>query len=357
MIASMIESLESEADVVLLDRGVFDAIVWLEAQRREHQVTEQECGTFRDFVLLDRWRKLTDLTFVLRVAPGTAVERENQDLLIRRTGTIMDAGRLERYNQVLADVQATVRSDFSFVDIDTIEHGSPQAATHAIATALVEHMSRWADPKIAAIPRQVAEQVFRDGGIRALPDGLQEVERALEFHQRSTLERSSDFVQIVGATVLRHADKLLLLRRSEEQDEKRRTFGRDVLWKGCHLPRTDSPSALVEMASTAVKSRIKEDFHLAQLDSEPTPRFLVWNRNDDIEARHLVLLFDLEIPAPEVARSLAEKVFKRERDRTKLCGSQFVAPGELLARVENDDDIELESWSREVLRHMMAARS
>lgn len=36
MLAAMIESLESEADVVLLDRGVFDALVWLEAQSREH---------------------------------------------------------------------------------------------------------------------------------------------------------------------------------------------------------------------------------------------------------------------------------------------------------------------------------
>jgi hypothetical protein len=96
MLASMIESLESKADVLLLDRGLFDAIVWLEAQSREHQVTSKEREVCREFVLLDRWRKVTDLTCVLTVAPTEALRRENKDLLIpRRTGSIMDPEFLE----------------------------------------------------------------------------------------------------------------------------------------------------------------------------------------------------------------------------------------------------------------------
>ena len=92
MLASMIESLESEADVLLLDRGVFDAIVWLESQKLDHQLSPEEYEVFRRFVLLDRWHTLTDLTFVLKVAPDTALERENKDLLIPRTGSIMARG-------------------------------------------------------------------------------------------------------------------------------------------------------------------------------------------------------------------------------------------------------------------------
>lgn len=354
MIASMIESLESEADVVLLDRGVFDALVWLEAQSREHQVSTRERDVFRDFVLLDRWRALTDLTVVLRVDPAEALRRENQDLLIPRAGSIMDAGFLERYNHALDRVQAEMQSQFELVPIDTAALGSPHAVRESIAVALLDRMSRWADPEIAAIPRVVVERLFGDGGLREIPTVIAEIEGALEVRRRSELEGNDEYVQLVSAAVLRHDGEVLLLRRAEPHDEKRTKFGRDTLWKGCHIAAgSERPVSLLATAAEAIKVRIKEDLHLARFESDPLPRFVVWNRHDPEDARHLGVFFDVDVAAPEVARSLAEKVFKRERDRTKLRGSRFVAPGELLARVQNGDDLELESWSREVLPHML----
>jgi thymidylate kinase len=351
MLASMIESLESEADVVLLDRGVFDALVWLESQNREHQLSEEENEAFRKFVLLDRWRALTDLTVVFKVAPKTALARENKDLLIPRTGSIMRPESLERYNGVLRDVQASVQDKFTFVNIDTTEHESAQATTYAVATALIEHLSRWADPEIATVPRAVVERVFGDRGLRELPEAMEEIEQAVVFQRRS--EQSDDFVGLVGAGVLRHAGEMLLLRR-DENDEKRSTYGRDTLWKGCHVAGSSADASdLLGTAATALKARLKEDFHLGRLESEPFARFLVWNRHDERDARHLGIIFDLDIPAGEVARSLADKVFKRERNRTKLGGNQFISPAKLQARVERAD-IELESWSLSVLGHEIA---
>jgi len=350
MLAQMIESLESEADVVLLDRGVFDAIVWLEAQSLDHQVSPREREVFRDFVLLERWRTLTDLTFVLTVDPKTALVRENKDLIVPRTGSIMGGEFLERYNRVLRDVQGSVRDQFSFVDIDTATHDSPQAATLAIASALVERMSAWVDPEIVAIPRAAAEQVFHAGAMRPVPDAIEAVQQALVVRRRSELERDDGFVQVVSAAVLRHEGQMLLLRRAAQGDEKIQTFGRDVLWKGCHVERPQPGTSLLETAGAAIKARLKEDFHLARLESEPIPRFLVWNRDDKI-ARHLGILSDLEI-APEVARSLTGKMFKRERDHTKL-GSRFVAPAELADRVARGEDIDLEPWSRALVQHVV----
>ena len=358
MLASMIESLESEADVLLLDRGVFDAIVWLESQNLDHQLSAEEYEVFRKFVLLNRWRTLTDLTFVFTVEPETALRRENKDLLITRTGSIMGTRFLERYNHVLGKVQASVRDDFTFVDIDTTKHDSPQAAAYAVAAALLEHMSGSVDPEIAVVPKTVAERVFGDRGIRALPEAMEEIEQAVVFQRRSALEQSDEFVGLVSAGVLRHAGKMLLLRRAEKQDEKRLTYGPDLLWKGCHIARpTADASDLLNTAATALKARLKEDFHLARLESEPSPRFLVWNRYNERDARHLGVLFDLEIPAEEVAKSLASKVFKRERNRTKLGGNEFISPAEIQARMEPKGDIELESWSQAMLDHILAARS
>lgn len=350
MLASMIESLESEADIVLLDRGVFDAIVWLESQYREQQVTSEEYKVFREFVLLDRWRTLTDLTFVFTVSPDQALERENKDLLIPRTGSIMDKSFLERYNSILSDVMNSEQNKFAFFKIDTTNHSSPKDTTYELATELVERIEKWADPDIAVLPRSIVEQIFINRQILPLPDAVNEVTMAAQRRKRSTLVEGGEFVGLVGAAILQHKDQMLLLDRREEQDPKRKIFGRHVLWKGCHIACADNEnlSDLLATIATALKSRLKEDFHLAQLDSELSPSFLVWTNDDSADALHLGIFFNLNIRADAVAQALAGKVFKKERDRTKLAGEPFVSPQDLLSR-QTDGKIQLESWSRIVL--------
>ncbi|MCA9651201.1 MAG: hypothetical protein H6712_13240 [Myxococcales bacterium] len=351
MIASMLENLDTEADILLLDRGVFDSIVWLEDQSRAGQVTPEERKIFRDFALLDRWRSLTDLTCVLTVTPEVAMQRENASLLVPRSGSIVSGKFLSRYNSVLATVREDVDDLFNFVDIDTSEH-EPRHVHHHLASALIERMHHWVDPEIAAIPRATAEALFGDQPVLDLASSIGAIQREVVSRPRSVLERDEGFVQLVAAAVLRNDGKVLLVRRSAEDDEKRVTFGRDLLWKGCHVPRPDaSGTDVVAMASSALEERLKEDFYLARLDSELRPWVLVWSRNPR-EVRHLGIVFDLEIPNAELARSLTGKVFKRDRNRTRIKLQELVRPTELHARMASaGGELQLESWSRDLLDH------
>lgn len=360
MLASMIESLESEADVLLLDRGVFDAIVWLESQRLENQVSKDEYRVFRDFVLLNRWRSLTDSTFVFTVSPEKALERENKDLIVPRSGSIMGPEFLERYNAILAAVHDDVKEQFSIIKIDTTEHESPRATTYEIAKALIDRMERWANPDIAVLPRTIVASLFERQRIRQISDIIRDVQDSLEYRPRSTLVEGCDFVGIVAASVLQHCNEMLLFERSEERDEKRKLFGRHTLWKGCHVPRADDDSRdIVKLAANAVEARIKEDLHLAQLDSQLQPRCLVWNPDDRRDSLHVGLFFDLNIQEEAVALALAGKVFKRERNRTKLGGNKFISARALLERMQSKDSkehVELESWSKIVLEQMTTGK-
>ncbi len=351
MIASMIENLDTDADILLLDRGVFDSIVWLEDQRRAHQVSEEENEIFRRFALLERWRSRTDLTCVLTVSPERAMERENDSRLVPRTGSIVSGDFLARYNGVLADVRQQLDALFHFVDVDTTPFESTQQTNLVLASVLLENLRRWVDPEIAAIPRAAAKAIFGDARVRALPPAMEALEKALVYRPRSTLESDDGYVQLVAAATLHYDGQMLLLRRSNEHDQKRKTFGRDLLWAGCHVNRAEPSSAdLLTTASMAVQTRLKEDFHLAGLDSTPIPRHLVWNENPQ-EVKHLGMFFDLPIPAA----TLAGKVFKRERNQTRVKFHSLVSPAELHARMADDPDLELESWSRDLLEHLMSA--
>jgi len=352
MLASMIEKLDTDADILLLDRGVFDSIVWLEKQQRAFQVSAKENQIFREFALLDRWRSLTDLTCVLTVSPTKAMERSKASQLVPHSGSIVTEDFLVEYNKVLSDVQRDVADRFRFVNIDTTEYESTRQTNLQLAGILLDNMRRWVDPEIAAIPRTLAEELFANENVRSLDETIEALERNVVFRTRSDLETDADYVQLVAAAILRHDERMVLLRRDAPQDPKRLTFGRDTLWKGCHIARSASEgSALLATAESALIARLKEDFHIATLDSAPIPHSLVWTTNDknEKEAKHMGIFFDLKIQSGE---SLAGKVFKRERNGTRDRLQELVRPAELYSRMSSTD-LQLEPWSQCILRQLV----
>ena len=70
MLAEVLASLETDADLLLLDRGFLDALIWLELQSARQQVSDDEKATFTDFVLLPRWRGLIDYTIIMKADPA-----------------------------------------------------------------------------------------------------------------------------------------------------------------------------------------------------------------------------------------------------------------------------------------------
>src|SRR5215471_10325152 len=60
----MIESAEKNIDLFILDRGIFDALVWNTLLARTGKITAQEADTIADFFTLDRWTRLVDLVCI-----------------------------------------------------------------------------------------------------------------------------------------------------------------------------------------------------------------------------------------------------------------------------------------------------
>src|ERR1051325_10881641 len=55
MLAELLANIETETDVIIVDRGLFDALVWLTLQERRGELTGAEARTIESFILLERW--------------------------------------------------------------------------------------------------------------------------------------------------------------------------------------------------------------------------------------------------------------------------------------------------------------
>jgi hypothetical protein len=101
MLADLIANVDTATDIIILDRGIFDALVWLTLQRQRHELTADEAQVIEAFLLLDRWRSLIDLAVVMSVPADEAMARENSQRISPKPGSIMNP-------EVLGNITAAV---------------------------------------------------------------------------------------------------------------------------------------------------------------------------------------------------------------------------------------------------------
>jgi predicted ATPase/predicted NUDIX family phosphoesterase len=345
MLAEVIAAVETRVDIIFLDRAFFDALIWLELQFRRGQVSADESRTFSDFVLLERWRSLVDVTILMTAEPSVALKRENQNAIVPREGSVMNADALNDFNSVLADVRATHLDKFSFIDVDS-SNSDIVSANKLIAEQILRHLEAWADPPVAVVARAEVEQLFGKNVLISDQDRVgiawQTLAQGAKPMQRSRAELSCDVVQLISCGICLSAGAALVLQRSVD-DEKTGVYGPYTLWKGCHLEMKDESTPTVEVAMSSLKSRLESELHLKELPV-PVPLALAWDPNMAAESNHLGLLFALKIDSDPVIKSFKTKEFRRGARGHKLVG-RLATGAELEA-----DLAKFESWSAALIR-------
>src|SRR5664279_3900391 len=109
----MLEALYRDLDVFILDRGVFDALVWNEWLEMTGKITSQEAAQVVQFFTMDRWTDLVDLVFVFTCEPRVSIEREYADQLTTKRGTIMEEGTLKQFKHAADEASKKYGSKFN----------------------------------------------------------------------------------------------------------------------------------------------------------------------------------------------------------------------------------------------------
>lgn len=336
MMAEVLETADREYDLVIVDRGFFDALLWLELQRARHQVDESEARIFEEFVTLERWRKLVDLTLVLSVSPATAIERETHDRILPRRGSLMNESSLLSFNEALDRATARHGNHFKLLEASSEAGDAKDVAAQVIGTVL-EQIEPWVDTHVAVIPRATIENLTRDSTALRYPSGWAELEAAVRFIPRSSAERDPDVVQLVANGVpTRDGGVFVFDRRS---DPKRvGEYGQHAVLRGAHIEATSR--SLVDAAKETVVSRFREGLHL-NFEFEPEPLGFVWIPDGGARlAQHAGLVFRVRIDDETVAQSLEEKEFKTNGRGHPMTSS--------FATLDALDEVQLEPWSDKV---------
>jgi predicted NUDIX family phosphoesterase len=350
MLAELLANIETDTDVILVDRGIFDALVWLTLQQKRGELNASEVTAIEGFLLLERWRSLVDLAVVMSVPADQALARENAQRITAKGGSIMNPDVLTAITAAVSDSIDRYGSYFRGVLPHSTGAAGVRQSTVALAGELLSCLEAFLNPEILVVPRTQIEQLsLANGGAFdevSLRGALKCVTESGFFIHRAEAESDSraDLVQIVSCATL-WCDKRVFLFQRKENDPKYRLYGKTTIWQGCHVGKREGVS-IRDLLLEELRDRIARSLFLSRVF--PTELLgYCWDATDPHSSRHFGFVFRMEIDNPHTAADLRKKEFRKKRGHGWV--GQFDAVSDLRS---NQDPLNLETWSRAILRHV-----
>jgi len=240
MLAELLANIETAADMIIIDRGLFDALVWLTLQRRRGELTDCEAQRIEAFLLLPRWRNLIDLPVVMSVSAQEAIIRENNVRVTTKPGSIMN---LEVLDAITASVRLAIaqyQSQFrGLIEYETSGHKVRESNAHLISSIL-DKLEFFADPEIIVVPREILSTLPLTDGGQFSPDASDALAACITRHgrfvQRSQAELDDNLIQIVACGILTRDSRLFVFERRERDPNTNctgnRQYGKDATCDG-----------------------------------------------------------------------------------------------------------------------------
>jgi predicted NUDIX family phosphoesterase len=334
----MLEALYRDLDVFILDRGMFDALVWNEWLKMTGKITPQEADQVAQFFLMDRWTELVDLVFVLTCEPAVSIEREFADQLTTKRGTIMEEGTLKQFKQATENTMAKFGKKFKrIVPIDTTMTTTREGAAKIVDETL-NVLSGFLDESIGVLPLVDLKMALPNSGFVSDPMTVKAFVETFKnkkiFAPRSQAEQNANYLQPIPCAVLRYANKILVLKRKKSGHPLHDTY---AVWAGGHVVEADDgPKILLNTLNRELTEElfIKESFEL-----NPEPIGLIRTDEDARASRHIAVLYEITLKSEDVALALNQKEFRSTRG-TSMSGK--------LVEIEELREIydEMGDWSR-----------
>jgi hypothetical protein len=127
-------------DIAILDRGLFDALVWFELLASQRKISDEDRDRIQAFFIIDKWRDPIDLVFLFTADAATSLERETAEKLTLEAGRAMNPEFLGELNDAYTAVRdkfAQRFHNFQPIDTSTVQGSSPRATAYAVTQQII----------------------------------------------------------------------------------------------------------------------------------------------------------------------------------------------------------------------------
>lgn len=352
-IAGMVGALEkrnSECDVLILDRGIFDACCWFEWLYKKRMFDNAQKVLVENFLLMDALVKRIDIVFAFEASPEKSIQREYANLLTDKLGSIMNNSVLKEYLEAVKDTIENKKGNFHRIfEVDTTNKTQDDVGkevTGLVLTTLKDALME----RIGYIePTESERALLKNKTVFSIRE-VSDIFRNIKFDLRSNVESDSTRLQPIPVAIITNDNKnvVLLIKKtakaaSGDSPEK----DKSLLYVGGHTRIEDSTSInasdFISICKYTLHREIKEELGIS-LSIDGISPFIIYTPDNAHSSKHIAICFVLPVDTTSLKLTLDSEELILTKGKSK--SGRFYTIDEI-ASSETDN---MENWSKIILK-------
>lgn len=349
---------DEDPQILILDRGLFDAICWLNMMESLKRVRSADKEIIERFLLIDDWKNRIGAVYFMTADPEDAMNRERGLIpLTNATGSIMNEQVLRKITSSAKRVARKYGKEFGLVEINTSQRqfrNNQKAVAEKIASHVLGLIEEQLDENVLSLPKPKLNNVF---GANEVIDAkntktlIAEFVKNGRYHPREKVERDSSRVQALPIVVIKNKSGEILQLKRKEQDPKKPLHEAFVIWAGGHVRKEDR-----RKGSPIEQCLIREIKEELRLDLEPSNFHLLgamYTHASTGLSKHVAIVYEWNAETDDIKVVLNNTEFFERRGTSQ--SGRFVKMAELIDKVKENKSEEI--WSDYIVRYFLAPKS
>lgn len=344
-----IENKHNSVDVLILDRGIFDALCWFQWQVNNKKMEEEQRNITEKFLLMYEIVKCIDIVFAFSVTPEVSIEREYATLLTDKLGTIMNEKVLGEYLDAMEITYNKKKKYFHEVfKIETTKKNQDEVGKEVteitldtLKNLLMERIGYF--EKNTQIEKELEKNQILDF------KKLEAISPSIKYDLRENVESNDKYIQPIPIAVITTKDrkKILAIKKNKKSvssfsPEKDKL----LLYIGGHSRYEDSTEVmstdLLSIFKCTLRREVKEEIGVAIAIDNIKP-FIIYTPNNEKSKKHMAVCFLIEVDEDGIKLQLDSNELILNKGKSKS--------GKFLSLDEICQEKELEEWSINILKH------
>jgi predicted NUDIX family phosphoesterase/predicted ATPase len=340
---------ENSVDIIICDRGIFDALCWFRWLKSKGRMSEEEYGVLSAFSMLYRWQKNIDLVYIFITTPEESIKREYANLLTNKRGSIMREDILSEYKISVMDTLKEYKNSFRATHIiDTTNRGQSDVG-YEVTEKTLQTLKEMLMEKIGYFRK--ANFTFTED-LCCYYSAIQEQFACIEYGLRDEIESCPDFIQPIAVAVVLSSDrsKILCVKKSTKSTEKSSPeYDQTLLYVGGHMRKEDESlkcSCFIDIVRNTLEREIYEELGISVVVDKTQDPFVIYTPNNEKSKKHLAIGWFIVL----------DEDTKIRLDSYELIQKKGTSKSGTFNPIKNifEPEYKLESWSQTILLKLLA---
>ena len=349
-IVKNLEQGDSRVDIIISDRGLFDALCWFEwlntnPTLKAPYLDKDSYKRLENFILMDMWLNYLDLVYIFQVKPETSIKREYANLLTEKRGSIMREPVLDGFIKATDTIIEKHKDKFRDVKkiiTDTEEtDDDPNAVSYLVTAEILRNLKDLLIEKVGYVDNKLKSKLSR--GVNPVKLLQKEI---LKFDNRDKVE-SKDFLQPIPIAVITNPqrNKVLVVKKSPKRTSSSSPEREKLLlYIGGHVRAEDLKGDIFTTIERTLHREIQEEIgeSISIQESEP---FIIYTPDNNVSSRHFAVCYVIEMSLEDKKFNLTSDEFIKKTGTSK--SGHILRVSEVMG-----EDTKLESWSVAILKQV-----